>query len=472
MMWITIPALLMAVVHYLVAVRHYGLLTPDGLFVCTQLLMVFGTAKLVDASSPVDVTYLQLITAAVMVYMVASGVTYLALRTQGGQPRADRPARRAYRVEVLRPTWRIVLPAVVALALVLLYFQAVGYSAFLEGLRGQLAGDPKDMATLRLDSYAGDTYLFPGYANQFKNVIFPGLVVVILTWVFTRSGLRARLAGVALAGVAVFGLLGNGQRGAFFLFLITLAVYVLLVNRRRMSRWALLLPAMGIPFALLATYALGRGTRGSDSQLAAVTGDLYRRFFNDNQLSGLAGFRYTHPLPVQNGADWLQSLLGVLPGNRGSTLANEIFATLYVSTMGTSPPSLWGSVHYNFGTLGVLAFAAALGFGLQMLTFQALRRPSYNTLELLGYAGVTATVGTWAVAGPDALLNLGLVAYLGLWWWGARWNRVRARAAAPVVEARPRSTPVVFSPPDARHGQVPARPVGAAVGASAAGTGR
>ncbi|WP_157748241.1 O-antigen polymerase [Micromonospora echinaurantiaca] len=431
------PLLLLAVVHYLLSVRHYGVLTPDGLFVCTQLLMVVGTAALVEPGSSVDNAYLQMMVAAVMIYIAASCVTYLALRTRSEQLTPPRSERRTFQVSLVPPKGPVLLVTALSLAIMLTYFAAVGYSAFLLGLQGQLSGSPQDVATLRLQSYAGETYLFPGYANQFKNVIYPALVVVILTWVFMRSGLAARLGGLVLVGLAVFGLLGTGQRGAFILFLVTLLIYVFLVNRRRVSRWVLLLPAMGLPFALLATYALGRSAGAADSPVAATSEELYRRFLNDNQLSGLAAYRYTESLPVQYGREWLAGLQGILPGDRGSSLANEVFATLYGSTVGTAPPSLWGSAHHNFGTLGVLVFAALLGVALQVLTFRSLRRASYNTLELIGYAGVTATVGTWTVAGPDALMNLGLVAYLLIWYGGARWSR-SGRPAFLLVSAEDR----------------------------------
>lgn len=459
MMWTILPPLLLAVVHYLLAVRHYGVLTPDGLFVCTQLLMVIGTAALVDPESPVDVAYLRLIVAAVMIYMVVSCVTYLALRARPDQPTEQRVDRRSYLVRMVPPDRRIVLGAGIALAVIVVYFAAVGYSAFLVGLRGQLSGNPQNIAALRLESYAGNTYLFPGYANQFKNVLYPALVVVILTWVFIASGPFARLFGMALLGSAIFGLLGNGQRGAFFLFLITLLVYIFVVNRRRITRWVVLLPVLGLPFALLATYALGRSAGVGGNPIRVTALELYSRFLNDNQLSGLAAYRYTESLPVQYGREWLQGVRGILPGDRGSTLANEVFATMYGSTAGTSPPSLWGSVHYNFGTVGVVVFAALLGVGLQHLTFHTLRRPVYNTLELIAYSGVTATVGTWAVAGPDALMNLGIVAYLALWWWGARWNRLQ-RPVAAMPEAGARRA-VAHSEPWLAGPAGPTAPIGA-----------
>ncbi|WP_431881148.1 O-antigen polymerase [Micromonospora chalcea] len=434
MTWAILLPLILAVLHYLLAVRHYGLLSPDGLFVCTQMLMVVGTAMLVEPESPVDARYLRIVVTAVSLYIVSSSFTYLCLRSRPDHPYSARDHRRGYHVRLVRPQGQVLVVTVLSLAAILAYFAAVGYSAFLLGLKGQLSGNPVDVATLRLQSYAGDAYLAPGYANQFKNVLFPALVTVILTWAFSRPGLFARLGGVVLAAIAVFALLGNGQRGAFFLFLVTLAIYVLVVNRRRMSRWTLLLPVMGVPLALLATYALGRSAGLADDPFGATSQELYKRFLNDNQMSGLAAFRYTETLPVQYGAEWYRALRGILPSDRGSTLPNEVFATLYGSMTGTAPPSMWGSVHFNFGTFGVLVFAVVLGVCLQALSFHTLRRPTYNTLELIGYAGVTATLGTWAVSGPDALLNLGIVTYLLIWWWGARWNRL----GLPAVTLRQR----------------------------------
>ena len=51
------------------------------------------------------------------------------------------------------------------------------------GLRAQLSGQSDaDITTLRLNSYSGSQYFAPGYVNQFKNVLLPALVVIVITY--------------------------------------------------------------------------------------------------------------------------------------------------------------------------------------------------------------------------------------------------------------------------------------------------
>lgn len=450
-MWLFVPVLLLALLHYLVAIRNYGLLTPDGLFVVAQLLMTYGTVRLVDEDSVPEVRYAHLMLWAVTVYLVVSLATFLGLTRRWGTARRRVGPARPYQVRLVPPTGSVVVGTVVALGVTAIYFVAVGYSAFVVGLQGLLSGEQQDVSTLRLESYAGETYLFPGYANQFRNVFLPSLAVVLALWFFSRPSLAGRVFALFPLGLAVLGLVGTGQRGAFFLFLLTMVVYAFLAAGHAMSRWMLLVPLLGTPMVLLATQVLGRSAGAAGHPLQALLSELYRRFFEDNQLSGIAAFNYTAQLPVQNGAEWFRSLRGLLPGDRGSTLANEVFATLYGSRMGTSPPSLWGSIHHNFGSFGVIVAAVLLGFALQMLTFHAVRGRRYNSLQLIGYAGITVVLGTWVAGGPDTPLNCGLLAYAVLWYWGRRLER--AERAVPVA-------PDGSAPPNrGGSGRPPPRPV-------------
>ncbi|NJP32599.1 O-antigen polymerase [Micromonospora thermarum] len=444
-MWLFVPVLLLAVLHYAIAVRTYGILTPDGLFVVFNLLMVFGTLKLVDPGSSTEAFYGLLVVGAVATYLVVSLVTFLCLSASRRTTPRRMGSHAPYAVRLVRPTAAVLLVTVGSMLVTAMYFAAVGYSAFVVGLKGLLNGEPEDVRTLRLESYAGENYVFPGYANQFRNILLPSLAVILAIWFFNRPGRLGRILALLPLSLAVLGLVGTGQRGAFFLFLLTLVVYSFLAVGRALSRWVLLVPVLGTPVVLLATQVLGRSA-GAENPLAATGSELYRRFLEDNQLTGVAAFNYTSQLPVSNGGEWLRSLLGVLPGDRGSTLANEVFATLYGSPVGTAPPSLWGSVHHNVGTVGVFVAAAVLAFILQAMSFHGLRRRSYNSLELIGYAGMTVVLGTWVAGGPETLLNTGLVAYLALWYWG---GRIKQTNTVPVRVRRPSSRQV--GPPPSPH---------------------
>ncbi|GGM45973.1 hypothetical protein GCM10011608_33400 [Micromonospora sonchi] len=435
MVILLLPVLALAAVHYMVAVRRYGILSPDGLFLACQLIMLYGTARLVDISDEVERYYVQLMAAAVAIYIVASLTTSLVAtrdRIPGRAGFAD------YSVTLVAPRWSIYVVIAVAITVTIAYFFAVGYSAFLLGLQGQLSDAPVDIATLRLESYAGDRYLFPGFVNQFKNVILPALSLVLAVWSFSRGGLTARVGSVVLLGLSGLGLLATAQRGAMVMFLTTVVVYAYLHHRRHLPPVALLPLLLGAPLVILATYVLNRDRNSTEGPLHTALTDLSNRFLNDNQASGIAAFNYTHSRPVRYGGEWLESLLGILPSHRGSALSAEVFYTIYGSTRGTTPPSLWGSVHHNFDTFGLLLMAALFGVSLQILTQRTLRHREYNSLQLVGFAGTTVVLGTWVAGGIETPLNVGLAAYLGLWYWGGRiGNRNRQRTA----HTRPTAVP-------------------------------
>ena len=390
-------------VHWFVAIRPYGFLTPDGLFSVSQVLMVVGTLQLVNFLDPIERQYSHVVVLGASAYFGASLVVHWI------ENRGKAQERHQYQVTICRPDRTLLSLLAFSLCIVIGYCIAVGYSAFYIGFKGQIEGVEADVATLRLNSYAGTRYLFPGYVNQFKNVILPGLSVVFVTWAWSSSQrqLSMKLLSAICIVLSVAGLLWTGQRGAFVAFTITTIVYLVLLNCGRMTRSIVLVLLISLPPMLAATVVLGRGDSAS--------GGIVERFINDNQASGIAGFRYTANLPTQWGYEWWQSIVGLSPTNRGSTLAGEIFATLYGSTRGTSPPSLWGSVHYNFDTLGVLIIAVVLGLVAQVWTSRWLRRRVYNSLELMGLAGAAVTFGTWIADGPIALFNAGIVAYLFLW---------------------------------------------------------
>ncbi|GIJ22538.1 O-antigen polymerase [Micromonospora lutea] len=441
MITLFLPVLGLATVHYAVAMRRYGLLTPDGIFVVCQLLMLYGTVRLVDTESATELFYAQLMAAAVALYLVASMTTSLVMQ-HISRRRGVKAAYSDYSVTLVAPTGAILLVIAVSAVVTVAYFTAVGYSAFFLGLQGQLDGAPADIANLRLDSYAGENYLFPGFVNQFKNVILPALTLVVAVWSFSRGGLFARAGSVVLIGLSAVALLGTGQRGALVVFLTTAIVYAYLHNRRRLPRVAILPIVLGLPLVMLSTYVLARRDGQGESPLRAVTTDLVDRFVHDNQASGIAAFNYTSMLPVRNGGEWLEGLLSVLPGHRGSTLSSEIFYTVYWSTRGTSPPSLWGSIHYNFDTVGLIFLAALFGVLLQILTQRSLRRRRYNSLQLVGFAGITVVLGTWIAGGIETPLNVGLVSYLGLWYWGGRMGGPARHSATRADQVVPTARPL------------------------------
>ena len=416
---ISILALLILLVLFLLGPgRRFGRLSGVSLFLYAQTAMAFGTIPLLDPHLESDRMHCAVIVLTYFAYVITTVVA--SLLAGRFAPRTTPPE-----VDVFHPglgTWCLLL---LSAGISVLYFSAIGYVAFVESLRGALSNSPVDAATLRLESYTGSRYLFPGYVNQFKNSLLPALVAVVIPSLFARRVPGRVLITGSLVLLSTFLLLGTGQRGAFVTFLLVTIVYLSIAYRSRFRAIALWIGAAGTLFFFLATIASGRAAAELQAaaspldKLAVLTKQLVYRILGSNQESSVAGFRYIYDRPVQYGRDWAESFLGLLPGVRGSDLDNHIFATLYGGSLrGTSPPSIWGSSYYNFGLLGSVVLAVVLALVLLKVAQLGSRVRRMSTLQAVGLAGMHVVLGTWIAGTPTYLLNFGLGVYLLLWLWG------------------------------------------------------
>lgn len=432
-------ALLMAgalslLVHIVVARNRVSMISPSGIFGVVGVLTLAGTILEADWTNATDSKYIAIVGYSVICYNLAAAIAIAALNLDSRAhlyPRiSPSPIRAGYLAAVA-----------VSIAVVVLYYQTVGYSAFAEGLAASVSGNEVDVATLRLESYSGTRYLFPGYVNQFKNALLPALAIVGI--ISARSAV-ARVAFGTVAAIAIFGLVGTGQRGAFFIFVAITVVFLFFWTRsNRLSKPGLVASVTIAASVLVAsTIALGRNRpEASSSSIQSAGYDLVDRVFLVNPRAGIAAFRYTETLSVEHpGQEWIRGLLSVLPGVEGSSIAREVFATIYGSDRGTTPQSLWGSIHFNFGLSGTLIAPVLLAFIFAVLTRSMQSSENRNVLEMIGISGVTIVLGVWMTDGPLFLLNSGLVVYCVLWLAG-RNIRQRASNRTPQIELSPISLP-------------------------------
>ncbi|WP_323100618.1 O-antigen polymerase [Intrasporangium sp. YIM S08009] len=403
-------------VYYVSVMRRFGILNANALFVYIQMIMAIGTFASLEPSLPSDTVYGYVVLVSMIGYFIGSGLVLAA--------GARRPVAHQ-RLRAVRP-----LPAVWALValsclIIVLYYSAVGYSALFEGLKNSLSGGQADIAGARLDSYSGDRYLYPGYVNQFKNAILPGLLLVIFVY-WRRERQSHVVLGASLVAIALFGILGTGQRGAFIQFLVVAAYFLYLMNGRNLPRRSWLILPAGLVFMLTSTVALGRSNTllGQDASVVDriwIAGrELGSRVFQVQQESAVAGFRYIYEQPIQWGAEWARGLLGILPGSPGTDLPNRIYQMLYGTDRGTAPPSVWGSIYHNFGWGGIVIVPVVLGALVALVSLRSMDGSVRGSLEAVGVAGVSTSIGFWAAGGPESLLNTGLVTYAVLWLWGRR----------------------------------------------------
>ena len=418
--FICIVALL---VFYIVTVAaRFGHLSPISLFVYAQATMALGTLPLLQEQIPADLTHSWILLWTFGLLVIGAAIYGLGLLTV---------PKRSYTVEIDFdfPRPHVELLIWLSVGICVAYYSAVGYLAILESLRAIASGTETDLAALRLESYSGSRYLFPGYVNQFKNALLPALTVVVIAQLFA-SGHRWRWAvSVTLGATAILFLLGTGQRGAFVSSGIMTVIAIYLIAPKIAPKATVWLTFLVVPLFFLSTLASGRAARDLESTeglfggLGVMFEQLAFRLLGSNQESSVAGFRYIFEREVPFAQEWWQSLIGLFPGQPGSDLSNRIFASLYGSTRGTAPLSIWGSAYHNLGFVGTLVFAAILAFALCSLSARINRLSSTNTIQLVGAAGMTESLGTWLAGSPDALLNKGLIVFAALWVWGSRTSK-------------------------------------------------
>lgn len=419
---------------------RFGHFSVISLFVYAQATMAAGTLPALDAALEADMVHASVI---LWSFGALVGVSVLYAFTLLKSPRT------AYDplVDYSFPKRSTAFWIFVSIGISALYYMSVGYLAFVESLQALINDTGEDVAALRLESYAGEKYFFPGYVNQFKNALLPALTIVVLTSAYHfRVNGRAVLA-LLLVPLTLLFLLGTGQRGAFVIALALAVVTSYFVVPRRVKTYIFRIGVVGIPLFFLLTIASGRANRDLEaaSDFGGKVGVLFEqlafRILGSNQTSSIVGFQYIHEQSIPLGSEWWQAFVGLLPGQPGSDLSNRIFAVLYGSTRGTSPLSLWGSTYHNSGLVGTVLIAAVLAAIFCRLAAGINSTTSGNLVQFVGMAGVTITLGTWIADGPVSVLNKGLVMYALVWLWGSRIAR-RAQSAGgrstpnPVSDAR------------------------------------
>src|SRR5699024_2267912 len=122
-----------------------------------------------------------------------------------------------------------------------------------------------DAASLRLQSYSGSSYYFPGYVNQFKNSLLPALVVIVIHYLFARRVNFRIILSSTLVLLSLIFLLGTGQRGAFVTFVLIAVIYILIVNRKRFKVFVLWIGGLAIGIFFISTAASGRASSELES---------------------------------------------------------------------------------------------------------------------------------------------------------------------------------------------------------------
>jgi len=391
------------------------LVNPAVWFVLNQLRMTYGTFFLLEFDQhPEDFIYLCSMLSVLIFFIIGTGMA------KAMSSCSSKLIKQWHASPIIVESGQIfnallITLIVLSVTISVLYFYVVGYNLFLLGAYSVLSGHGpiKDVATMRLYSYSSDTYFGPGYVNQFKNTLLPLLV----SFVAVRSVLLNRRSSlimpVLLTPVVIIFLLGTGQRGAFVLAIICVAVFLLSTFRRLPRRFVLMSLVVVLTLFMLSSMILGRGTmelKDTDDLLKLLF-EIPNRVLEGNQLAGIVGFRHMYHTPTAWGTEWLRELMQMIPGLKDHnyiSTASQVYEVLYGSSRGTAPLSLVGSFWLNFNIIGVTILPFLLGI-LYQNVYHRFVMCQKTLFRLLIFSALAIVLGFWSGTGIGNLLNMGLV---------------------------------------------------------------
>lgn len=415
MTWILILYLPFLLGFFATIRNRQEIVTPVSLLVLFNVVALLGTTMITDPDVATDRKYAWLVWSLTCLLTVC--VTIFRMRKLS--PRRSELALRASITPMTASIWGLLA---FSLLVSLVYYLAVGHITLLSSLS---SGSEFDSATARLNSYAGGTYFFPGYVNQFKNSILPALTFAVCHSAWKQKMLYRLPLAIVLGSITFVLVAGTGQRAPMVIVFLVLVLSSWIGGLLRGSR-LVAIGAVGFGAFALLTLVLQRqaaqlANAGSlTDEVGVFASALWSRVVYENPYSGLYAFYYTESLPFAWGSEWLTDIAGVLPGASGSDLANRVFAMLYGSPRGTAPASLWGGMYYNFGimgSIGVTIVIAVIYVRLSSALVNSIARDEEpNFLRLISLSGMAVSAGAWVAGSPLTVLNQGFFAYLFLFW--------------------------------------------------------
>jgi hypothetical protein len=158
--------------------------------------------------------------------------------------------------------------------------------------------------------------------------------------------------------------------------------------------------------------ALGR--IGEDGFLAGIL-ELGKRLFVDNQIGTVQAFRYIGQLEIEYGYQWMQIIVGYIPGVPGSDLVNRVHEYMYGSIRGTVPLAMWASIYHNFGLIGI-PVALVLILKVIELSRQLLANIQKNEFWVMWMSFFCFYVAVLPSSEPFQIVNNGLLGLILLFY--------------------------------------------------------
>ncbi len=393
--------------------------SPLLIFVITEALMFYGISLRLDMNNQADRTHMIIMLTVLILLVYGDFVFSKIFRLKGKKLVIKSESATSCGSQFY--IFKLVFLSVVSILVSALFFWSLGYNVFIVAVKSFFSGniDARSVVELRLGAYSKGSYRGAGYVYQFRNAIFPLVVLGIYYLSKELKNQRLKIFSILNFPLVMIFSLGSGQRGGFvmiFLMYLLSVYFIEGINSKQLGKLLIVF----LIFWSLMSMGLGRAEytekAGYSGIIKANIDALIKRIIGDNQAAAVRGFRYVYyDNEIQYGLDWFKSLRSLLPGRSSYTsLSTRIFALTYGSTRGTAPPSIWGSVWYNWGPMGIILGPIIISF-FYVYAYKLFVNKKSSIFRVICFSSMFVIMGFWIAGGPIALINTGLLTVIILY---------------------------------------------------------
>jgi hypothetical protein len=386
--------------YWAVAAGRRWFVSATSWFLFWQLLLLIGTLVNIDLHSAVDLQWLFVIIGGMFLFtigVIAANSYHHFKPRQEIYDFVNAPVEMDPINDRIMPM--LLLVGIVSLAVGVIFVQAIGYNVFTWAVMNYISNegliDRAEYSQLRT-SISQERYVAAGYASQFIVILLPLVIYLLYYRVRQKMHWGTIIVLVMLTLADIYFLTIKGGRA--WLLNAMLAFYLLgspfgpLPKSWRLTTRTTVFVFFGFAlFYSVSTTLMGRIANTTSVVSFGVVGDLISRTITAEALGHLLIMRYLLPEGAVWGREWWAGLLTVLPGNAlNSSFGSELHGFLYGgNTRGSLGLTVWGSLVYNWGTVGSLVLAFIVGFCMQCFTIMYVRGTrSMSRLIVLFVAGL------------------------------------------------------------------------------------
>ncbi len=411
---------LIEIVYYFISITYIAskikkrIISPLLIFIISQTILFYGTIRLVDLNVEADKIHLLIMLYSLIVMVCCDFIFGIIFNLNKKSVIIEE--HDFNKIDWNFYLFKIIFLSVFSIFICGIYFYRVGYNVFIVAIKSLFSDSisNSNIVEMRLNSYSAGRYLGAGYVYQFRNIILPLITIAIYYLSLNYKNKSLKIYSIITLPLCIVFSLGTGQRGGFVMCLLMMLLSTFFIKSIDLKTVVKFFIIFFILFSII-SIALGRTSVPTDASFIDIIwasfNEIIKRVTRDNQGPGVVGFRYIYNYTeIQYGRDWFNMLKDILPGRNNYTpMATRIFALMHGgSTRGTSPPSIWGSVWYNWGPIGILIMPVIIGFAYSYIYNVFVSRKS-SIFRVICFSSMFVILGFWIADGPFTLINSGLV---------------------------------------------------------------